>query len=67
MRGKSRHFDYFSFSGRSGQHETPKKSFLTGQKEERQGVFQKNLDRNDTMEIPFACRFSGSGSAGGCE
>jgi len=65
MRGKSRHFDYFSFSIRSGQYESS--SFYRDKKEERQGVFQKSFDRNDTMEIQFACSGLGSGSAGGCE
>jgi hypothetical protein len=43
MRGKSGHFDYFSFSGRSGQYETPKNFPLTGTKKRSGRAYFKNL------------------------
>jgi hypothetical protein len=43
MRGKSGHFDYFSFLGRSGQYETPKNFPLTGTKKRSGRAYFKNL------------------------
>jgi hypothetical protein len=43
MRGKSRHFDYFSFSRRSGQYETPKNFPLTGTKKRSGRAYFKNI------------------------
>jgi hypothetical protein len=43
MRGKSGHFDYFSFSRRRGQYETPKNLPLTGTKKRSGRAYFKNL------------------------
>jgi hypothetical protein len=43
MRGKSRYFDYFSFSRRSGQYETLKNFPLTGTKKRSGRACFKNL------------------------
>jgi len=43
MRGKSRHFDYFSFSGCGGQYETLKNFPLTGTKKRSGRAYFKNL------------------------